>query len=271
MSDFTFVALVFAGVLGLLFVVAIASHSSKERQKRQMEFVANYQFSELMKADLKRKHPEWTEEMCALAWNGFREFCMAKIVSHTLFEKSSQSLGMPSHVADEAWHTFMTHPKSYQAFCEKAFGELLNHTPDIAAKPKKMDALESVSRPTRVTFASIQELYKTHEEKVLQGRRQDGLLPSSFSGPSDLLAMSVPLLFALDAYAKSVNAIAQTDAWVYTPELMLTLATLPLDDVLMKKQAENSSGSGCGSMFSCGGPSSCGCGSSCSGGSCGGD
>jgi hypothetical protein len=39
---------------------------------------------------------------------------------------------MPSQAADELWHEFILHTREYAAFCRKAFGRMLHHTPATA-------------------------------------------------------------------------------------------------------------------------------------------
>jgi hypothetical protein len=41
-------------------------------------------------------------------------------------------IGMPSKVVDIAWHEFILRTREYHAFCERAFGRYLHHTPDSA-------------------------------------------------------------------------------------------------------------------------------------------
>jgi hypothetical protein len=38
---------------------------------------------------------------------------------------------MPSRVADDLWHEFILYTKNYDAFCRRAFGRFLHHTPAV--------------------------------------------------------------------------------------------------------------------------------------------
>jgi hypothetical protein len=55
-------------------------------------------------------------------------------------------LGMPSRLVDEAWHEFILDSISYTAFCQKAFGAYLHHTPDEAMSTPMPAALTETVR-----------------------------------------------------------------------------------------------------------------------------
>ncbi len=38
---------------------------------------------------------------------------------------------MPSQVADDLWHEFILYTRDYDAFCRRAFGGFLHHTPAV--------------------------------------------------------------------------------------------------------------------------------------------
>jgi hypothetical protein len=44
-----------------------------------------------------------------------------------------QTIGMPSHAVDEAWHGLILCTARYSAFCETAYGQFLHHHPEGGA------------------------------------------------------------------------------------------------------------------------------------------
>ena len=50
-----------------LAVVYYINFEEPSKQNVQMDFIAQYDIPELVKADLKRRHPEWSDRLHALA------------------------------------------------------------------------------------------------------------------------------------------------------------------------------------------------------------
>ena len=59
--------------------------------------------------------------MCA----GLRQFFLAYLMS------GKRYVSMPSQVADDLWHEFILYTRDYDAFCRRAFGVFLHHTPAV--------------------------------------------------------------------------------------------------------------------------------------------
>lgn len=74
---------------------------------------------------LRARHPELTLKDCQLVSRGLRQFFLAYLKSGRRF------VSMPSQVADDVWHEFILYTKNYEAFCGKAFGRFLHHTPAV--------------------------------------------------------------------------------------------------------------------------------------------
>jgi hypothetical protein len=74
---------------------------------------------------LQRRHPGLSLKECQLVAHGLRQFFLAYLKSGRRF------VSMPSQVADDLWHEFILFTKHYDAFCRKAFGGFLHHTPAI--------------------------------------------------------------------------------------------------------------------------------------------
>jgi hypothetical protein len=60
---------------------------------------------------------------------GLRQFFVACARSRGRF------VAMPSRVVDALWHEFILHTRGYDAFCRRAFGRMLHHTPAQALGP----------------------------------------------------------------------------------------------------------------------------------------
>lgn len=72
---------------------------------------------------LRKRHPGLSLKDCQLVGNGLRQFFLAHLKSGRRY------VSMPSQVVDDLWHEFILHTKNYDAFCGKAFGRFLHHTP----------------------------------------------------------------------------------------------------------------------------------------------
>src|SRR5262245_926281 len=75
---------------------------------------------------LRKRHPDLSLKDCQLVAHGLRQFFLAHLKSGRKF------VSMPSQIADDLWHEFILFTKNYEAFCNKAFGRFLHHTPAVA-------------------------------------------------------------------------------------------------------------------------------------------
>jgi hypothetical protein len=127
------------------------------RYGRRRAFIESYAFPVAIKDKL-------AEELgsglpVAVALEGLREWYLACL------DAPGQMLGMPSRAVDVAWHEMILMTRTYTAFCERAFGHYLHHSPEAV-----------IDEPMRVGLSRTLE--------VVDGR-------------SASLA-AVPLLFAID-------------------------------------------------------------------------
>ena len=74
---------------------------------------------------LRKTYPQLSLKECQLVANGLRQFFLAHLKSGRKF------VAMPSQVTDELWHELILFTKNYDAFCRKAFGHFLHHTPAV--------------------------------------------------------------------------------------------------------------------------------------------
>jgi hypothetical protein len=127
------------------------------RYQRRRAFIESYDFPLALTKKLREQLG--SDEEVDVALEGLREWYLACL------DAPGETLGMPSRVVDLAWHEMILMTRAYHAFCERAFGHYLHHSPE-AVMDEPLD--HSLAR----TLA------------VLEGR--------------STAAAGVPLLFAID-------------------------------------------------------------------------
>jgi hypothetical protein len=128
-------------------------------------------------------------------------------------------VSMPSQAVDDAWHAFILFTRGYQAFCDRAFGRFLHHTPAEAMHSPTL-AQDGIKRAWRL--ACLRE--------GIDPKRPDRL----------------PLLFAIDGLLGIPNGFRYE------------LNCQPGASGSSYCASDIGCGSGCGAGSSCGGDSSCG-------------
>lgn len=217
----------------------------KAIEKSRLAFVANYDFPDKAIKNLAIKFPDWGQEKHNLAWHGLREFLMASVMK--------KGLDMPSVLADEAWHEFLSHESDYKCFCYDAYGEFLGHHKNEGAIPKKIKKGDRIGEKTMKSFSTIKTLYRDEKELVDQARKKDGL-----SGVAWASLSAMPLLFALDL--NTMNG----SGWIYDADVLANI----------EKMAGSGTSGSCssytiGASSVDGGSAGGDGGSSCGGGGCG--
>ena len=94
-------------------------------------------------------------------------------------------VSMPSQVADDLWHEFILYTREYDAFCRRAFGGFLHHTPAVV----------------------LSEHRKSNE-----GLRRVWWYCCKYENIDPVSPTRLPLLFALDSKLKIANG------FVYHPD-----------------------------------------------------
>lgn len=108
----------------LLLIACLVLWRVQLRLKRQAH-IRSFEFPPGLFDQLRKQHPELTLKECQLVAQGLRQFFMAYLRS------GRRPVSMPSQVADDLWHAFILYTKNYQAFCQRAFGRFLHHTPAV--------------------------------------------------------------------------------------------------------------------------------------------
>jgi hypothetical protein len=167
----------------LLFGLAIAGALvtagvlQSRRRQRRASFIDSYSFPRGVRERVKKQYPHLSEADLDLVFSALRDYF------HLCRKASRRMLAMPSQVVDVAWHEFILFTRNYEAFCAKALGRFLHHTP-TEAMPSRTMASDGIKRTWRLAC------------------RRAGVDP--------IAAATVPLLFAID------GQLAIEDGFRYT-------------------------------------------------------
>jgi hypothetical protein len=187
MSVATPVLIVFAIVGGLFLLLALGLWQRQLTLRREA-YIRDFTLPRGLFDKLRQRHPQLGQKECQLVAHGLRQFFIAYLKS------GRQFVSMPSQVADDLWHEFILHTRTYQVFCRQAFGRFLHHAPAVVLSDQK----QSNAGLRRCWWFSC---------------REEHIDPRA---PTRL-----PLLFALDAkldiaggfrYAADCNAVRRTGA-----------------------------------------------------------
>jgi hypothetical protein len=135
------------------------------RRQRRASFIDSYLFPRGVRERVKKRYPHLSEADLDLVFSALRDYF------HLCRKAGRRMLAMPSQVVDVAWHEFILFTRNYEAFCAKALGRFLHHTP-TEAMPSRTMASDGIKRTWRLAC------------------RRAGVDP--------LAATAVPLLFAID-------------------------------------------------------------------------
>ncbi len=156
----------------LLLVIAVFAYSAvytKRLKAKRQQFIEAYSFPAALRAKMLFKHAGLTENQMFQILQGLRQFFLICLAANAVGKK--RSFGMPSKIADDAWHEFILMSREYSRFCEQAFGGYLHHTPASAST-------------------------EPHEKSLLRTLHQ---LKSKKAGVAGWAMLGgIPLLFALD-------------------------------------------------------------------------
>jgi hypothetical protein len=94
-------------------------------QLRRAEFIRTYAWPRGLLERLEKHHPGMERKDSALVSRGLRQFFITYLMSGRRF------VSMPSQAADDLWHEFILYTREYDAFCRRAFGTFLHHTPAV--------------------------------------------------------------------------------------------------------------------------------------------
>ncbi len=208
----------------MAFIIAGGLYQALQRMRRT-EFIRTYSFPQGLLARLAAKYPDLTLKQQQLVARGLRKFFLCNLMAKGEF------VSMPSKVVDDLWHEFILFTKHYDAFCKKAFGKFLHHTPAVVL------GSQSVAN---------------------QGLRRTWVLACRDETIHPLTPSRLPLLFALDSklniengfrYAPDCDALRDKPGDANT--LSVTCATEfggsgGFGDLGFSSDGGSDGGSGCG-------------------------
>jgi hypothetical protein len=224
--------------------------TSSQKKQRRAAYIRAYTFPFTLRNKISNKYPHLTGEQLDQVIRALRQYFLICLEAGAARGRSS--VGMPSKVVDEAWHAFILMSREYTAFCQKAFGRYLHHTPEsqmkVAIEKPLINALHQIrTRPGGSTGWAM-----------LAGIPLIFAIDKAFAIP-DGYYYDTGTIDALEQKRKAWLASSGGDGWVSTSGSYDTSC--------------NPSGASCGDSGS--GGSSCSSGggsdggSSCGGGGCG--
>jgi hypothetical protein len=112
-------------IASLLLAIALIVLWRYNARLARERYIRDYVWPKGLLDRLAKRRPELGLKERALVARGLRQFFLAYHRSGHRF------VSMPSQVADDLWHEFILYTKGYDAFCRKAFGRFLHHTPAV--------------------------------------------------------------------------------------------------------------------------------------------
>ncbi|MEP7099865.1 MAG: hypothetical protein ABI781_05115 [Burkholderiales bacterium] len=160
-------------VVSVVLIALLVLHA-RWRKASALRVIREHAFPAFLRQKLLQAHPQLDEAAARRVERGLRQFFGASAQAQGRF------VAMPSKVVDTLWHEFILHTRGYEAFCRKAFGHMLHHTPAEALAP--VGGTRAMRNPTQ--HVGLRRAW-------YWACRDEGIDPRK---PSRL-----PLLFALDA------------------------------------------------------------------------
>src|SRR5580765_1681054 len=96
--------------------------ANKLHRNRRRDYIERYEFPTALSNKLVDQLG--SARRAEIALDGLRAWYLACLYA------DGALLGMPSKLVDVAWHEMILRTREYQAFCVRAFGQYLHHTPD---------------------------------------------------------------------------------------------------------------------------------------------
>jgi hypothetical protein len=198
------------------------------RQLARAEFIRTCTFPHGLFDKVRAKRPQLDNKQLQLVAHALRQFFLAYLRSGRRY------VSMPSQVVDELWHELILYTRHYDAFCRRAFGGFLHHTPAVALSRKRAEQQRNIGLRRVWWFAC----------------KEENINPRA---PTRL-----PLLFALDA------KLGIADGFFYKPDCSMhrkhdVQCGTDFSDSSVDGSTEGlgelaaDGGSGCGGDSGCGG------------------
>ena len=217
-----------AMLVTFVLIVAAVAHS-RWLKANACRVIRTHPFPSFLRDKLRAAHPQLDDAALRNVERGLRQFFIASA------QAGGRFVAMPSKVVDSLWHEYILYTRGYEAFCRKAFGRMLHHTP-AEALPPGTDGRDGGKNQEAQKYAGLRRAwYWSCKDEAIDPRK-----------PSRL-----PLLFALD------SSLAIAGGFAYVPDCSLLGAD--------RGNTHCGNSLGCGSSCGSGGDSSSSDGSSCGG------
>jgi hypothetical protein len=112
-------------VLAAIVLIIAGRLYGKWLTYRRAEFIRTYIWPSGLLERFEKHQAGMERKDSALVSRGLRQFFVAYLMS------GKRYVSMPSQVADDLWHEFILYTRDYDAFCRRAFGGFLHHTPAV--------------------------------------------------------------------------------------------------------------------------------------------
>jgi len=106
---------------------------SRWRTSIRADYIRTYMFPKGLLEKFATTRPELSLKERQLVARALRQYFLAHLKSGRKF------VSMPSQVADDLWHEFILYTRHYEAFCNKAFGKFMHHTPAVVLGANRQD------------------------------------------------------------------------------------------------------------------------------------
>lgn len=136
----------FDGIALLLLIILLVYYFYWNKKKSQLEFIESYRFNSVIGKKVQKKYPHLDNKQIDLVLIGLKEYF------YICNKAKRRMVSMPSQVVDLAWHEFILFTRPYQAFCQKALGRFLHHTPTEAMQTPTM-AQDGIKRAWKLACA----------------------------------------------------------------------------------------------------------------------
>jgi hypothetical protein len=176
------------------------------RRRAREQFILTADLPQSLKRKLRLAYPHLSDADADKAEQGLRDFFIACL------HNKQQFMAMPSQAVDVLWHEFILHTKAYEAWCHRALGRFLHHTPAeaLGKSAQRNDGLR------RIWYWAC---------------KRDGINPR---WPTHL-----PYLFAID------NQLSIADGFHYAPDCKMV-------NNKFEDQKSGGCGAGVGAQVHCG-------------------
>src|SRR5258706_7149692 len=118
-----------AAVLVTFGALALAALHARWMRVAARRVIREQPFPSFLRSKLRAAYPLLDDRQVADVERGLRQFFIASANAGGRF------VAMPSKVVDTLWHEYILYTRGYEAFCQRAFGGMLHHTPAEALPP----------------------------------------------------------------------------------------------------------------------------------------